>query len=475
MLIAKHEFVGQSPPRWVLMLDDDSLLNPTNLVKLLPKLDPAKPLMYAQVCAEQAGIPFPCGGGGILMSLQTLRRSRRALESCYLPWGGDMGQYDVAVSHCFLSAGVALQARGEFSSHRPSHYTEEFGKGRHMKAQFANPVTFHYVVKCVSIAELGGVHSQRFFFLQRDAGHVPADSRHGAAVASQELYAQRRRNAQIQGGARRMKSFAFSAKKSEKEGAMRRPRSEGDDEDELGAMDDMSDAALRKVLAKDPPTFIVLGLTQSREPEAFVQREPVRDLLNACDDGNNTRLPLWQATMVAPHLVSALLAAGADPWLYDTVGKPLMWCLHYGEFHDFFKNGNVRTRQMFDWRGQGRGQRHETMALIQQAMRWWSPDTHLRFPEEFQRQVFTLLLINRRNPPRVRMPKDVLHIIIRDVAAHAAAWHRDRVVEAEFENHTNWHLICMVHERGLPRMSSRSSRSTVINRLLRYAEEHGID
>ena len=155
VLIAKHEFVGRTPPRWVLMLDDDSLLNPVNLAKLLPKLDPAQPLIYAQVCAEQAGIPFPCGGGGILMSLQTLRRSRRALESCYLPWGGDMGQYDVAISHCFLAAGVALQPRGEFSSHRPSHYTEEFGKGRHLKAQFANPVTFHYVVK-----EMQGMYQQ---------------------------------------------------------------------------------------------------------------------------------------------------------------------------------------------------------------------------------------------------------------------------------------------------------------------------
>ena len=155
VLMAKHEFAGQSPPTWVLMLDDDSLLDPVNLAKLLPKLDPARPRIYAQVCAEQAGIPFPCGGGGILMSLQTLRRSRRALESCYLPWGGDMGQYDVAISHCFLAAGVAVEARGEFSSHRPSHYTEEFGKGRHLKAQFANPVTFHYVVK-----EMEGMYRQ---------------------------------------------------------------------------------------------------------------------------------------------------------------------------------------------------------------------------------------------------------------------------------------------------------------------------
>jgi hypothetical protein len=254
--------------------------------------------------------------------------------------------------------------------------------------------------------------------------------------------------------------------------SMRRPRSGGDKDEEGGFKHDgLTDEELCVLLQKNQPAVIFNCLSMSRDPASFAQRQPVRDLLNVCDDGDNTVLPLWQAVVREPHLVRPLLEAGADPWLYDALGKPLLWCIHYREYHDFFKNGNVRSRQMFGWRANH--SEDGISAIIQEAMRRWTPDTHLRFPEEFQQQVFSLLLINRRNPPRVRMPKDVLHIIIRDVAAHAATWHRDRVDEAEFENHTNWHLICMTHERGFPRMSSRSIRQTIINKLLRHAAEHG--
>ena len=259
-------------------------------------------------------------------------------------------------------------------------------------------------------------------------------------------------------------------------GMRRRPRPDSDEEGEedhaATALDSMSDEDLRQTLLGDPPTAIMELLLRTRDQATVLRRAPVRDLLNTCEEGGNMRLPLWRACddrQHDPSLVKDLLEAGADPWLYDEIGKPLLWCLHYRQCHDRYKNGNVRSRCLM-----GRYS-VEVFQLVQEAMRRWTPDTHLRFPEEFQAQVFTLLLINRRNPPRVRMPKDVLHIIIRDVAAHAATWHRDRIVEAEMEEHTNWHLLTMLGERGEPYMSRRSRREAIVARLLQHAKKHGIE
>lgn len=97
---------------------------PPNMALLVPKLDPKKPhfckltflfslpshtsplpslflslssrVADGEMCGGLPGVVFPCGGGGLFISLYSLRKSLRALDSCYL------GALQAAASACAL-------------------------------------------------------------------------------------------------------------------------------------------------------------------------------------------------------------------------------------------------------------------------------------------------------------------------------------------------------------------------------------
>jgi hypothetical protein len=138
-------------PKWVYMLDDDAFLHVPHMAAMLATLEGevGAPKYFAEICSMLGGVPFPCGGGGMLVSLPTLRGAWRQLQTCHLARDGQMGQYDVAVSHCFEAAGISLQGRAEFCSQPPGYYDPNGKVGTGHEA-FLRQISFHYVTRRIT-------------------------------------------------------------------------------------------------------------------------------------------------------------------------------------------------------------------------------------------------------------------------------------------------------------------------------------
>lgn len=136
-----------SAPVWVYLMDDDAFMHPPNMAYLVTQLDPTLPHYYAEMCGGLPSVPFACGGGGIFISFYNLHKAYRALQTCYLALVGPMGQYDVAVSHCFANAGIEGSGRPEFCSQPPLYYMPA-GKGQAFnRTLFLRAVSYHYITK----------------------------------------------------------------------------------------------------------------------------------------------------------------------------------------------------------------------------------------------------------------------------------------------------------------------------------------
>ena len=145
--LADRDF-GGAAPKWIYMMDDDAFLNVPHMAELLPKLEAAvgAPKYFAEVCGMVGGVPFACGGGGMMLSLPTLRGAWRQLRTCHLAREGQMGQYDVAIAHCFEAAGISLEGRPEFCSQPPAYYDPN-GKPGPGYTLFLRQISFHYVTR----------------------------------------------------------------------------------------------------------------------------------------------------------------------------------------------------------------------------------------------------------------------------------------------------------------------------------------
>ena len=190
-------------------------------------------------------------------------------------------------------------------------------------------------------------------------------------------------------------------------------------------------------------------------------------------------LPLWRVawrSWVAGHTetVARMLALGADPWLYDAAGRDMVHCLHYGECYVETKNGQIRNQLHFQVATKG-----SPMSLsiqhIERARQTWTPETHMRFPEAFQDQVFTLLLLNQRQPRGHRIPRDVLHVIIGLLAFDVGKFRRDPITKDILKTSTVRHLIHLLVERGLGWHSQRTSKEKLRKKLMEYAQTNGTE
>lgn len=134
------------------------------------------------------------------------------------------------------------------------------------------------------------------------------------------------------------------------------------------------------------------------------------------------------------------------------------------------------------------------VAMLSDAKKHWTPDSHLRFPDQFRARVFMLLLCNARlgqgGGMAQRLSRDVLHKVIALMAAEEGQFRRDRICKEVFEEATIRHLIVMHFERGLGYCSQRTGyswpeylsfsltlcrRAKMEARLHEYAKEHGVD
>ncbi len=142
--VGDRDFGGMAP-KWVYLMDDDAFMHVPNMAHMLPKLKDTEAKYYGDLCGSIGGVYFPCGGAGLLFSFRNLRKAWRQLKTCHLAKDGQMGQYDVAISHCLDAANLKLEVRAEFCSQPPAYYVPNKGKPGTGMADFLRQISFHYV------------------------------------------------------------------------------------------------------------------------------------------------------------------------------------------------------------------------------------------------------------------------------------------------------------------------------------------
>ncbi|CAF1276547.1 unnamed protein product [Rotaria sp. Silwood1] len=106
---------------WLMVMDDDTFVSPSNLELLLLDYDHQQPLMIGQVCQDRF-----CGGAGYIFSRALFEKLSPFIISCHRTPHDPYS--DVSVPRCITAkTGVQPTDRKEFNSQPPQFYTSPTG------------------------------------------------------------------------------------------------------------------------------------------------------------------------------------------------------------------------------------------------------------------------------------------------------------------------------------------------------------
>ncbi|UJR24622.1 hypothetical protein I4U23_005996 [Adineta vaga] len=137
---------------WIMVMDDDTFVSPSNLNRLASEYDSQQSLMIGQRTCK---VGF-CGGGGYLISKAVFIQLPSFVKNCR--GRSELIESDQFVPNCIRKRiKVELIDRKEFNSQPPEFYSLPLGIKDHPYG-FGRAVTFHYMTPAEKYVSLWRLH-----------------------------------------------------------------------------------------------------------------------------------------------------------------------------------------------------------------------------------------------------------------------------------------------------------------------------
>ena len=133
--------------RWTMVVDDDTFVIPSNVIRVLRRFDPTSPTaLVGQRCPAVGGVPRLCGGAGWVMSSPLHAALVRTLPNCTArSRARPEAHSDAFLSGCMHDRlGVDVADSAAFNSRPPAYYEDEQGQ-LDRPGGYGAPATFHYI------------------------------------------------------------------------------------------------------------------------------------------------------------------------------------------------------------------------------------------------------------------------------------------------------------------------------------------
>ena len=161
-LVAAFERSRKLGTKWTMVADDDTYVNPRNLLRVLQGYDASNPMLLGQKCgileAGGGSERALCGGAGWAMTTPLHRELVRVMPRCegkyYRHGSRSVHRADTRrlerhsdrfLSRCFYhELNVSLVDRSEFNSQPPLFYETSLGHNDRPRG-YGSPATFHYL------------------------------------------------------------------------------------------------------------------------------------------------------------------------------------------------------------------------------------------------------------------------------------------------------------------------------------------
>ena len=135
--------------KWLVIIDDDTIMSFKRLQRLLACYNPDEPVLLGERYAyginyHNWGYSYPTGGGGMIMSRKAVEQLL-ANERC--PCQANDSPDDMWLGMCFRGMGIPMVHTNSFHQTRPSQYNKEFLSHRYLvsfhKHQYQDPIEIY--------------------------------------------------------------------------------------------------------------------------------------------------------------------------------------------------------------------------------------------------------------------------------------------------------------------------------------------
>ena len=136
-IISRFQDEEWSGKKWLVIIDDDTIMNFKRLQIMLSCYDPEVPLLIGErygygINYKNWGYSFPTGGGGMIMSKMAVKKLRDHRCPCHSVNAPD----DMWLGGCFCRMGIPMIHTNSFHQTQPKHYNKQFLSHRYL-------VSFH--------------------------------------------------------------------------------------------------------------------------------------------------------------------------------------------------------------------------------------------------------------------------------------------------------------------------------------------
>ena len=158
-LIDAYNRIETLGTKWTMVADDDTYVQPRNLLRVLESYNPMRRVLVGQKCGpiDGTGARALCGGAGWAMTTPVHRLLVSQLPKCEKRYFAQSIKWHVAdrsriesqsdrfLSRCFWhELNISITDRAEFNSQPPLFYETKLGHGDRPRG-YSKPATFHYL------------------------------------------------------------------------------------------------------------------------------------------------------------------------------------------------------------------------------------------------------------------------------------------------------------------------------------------